>query len=192
MTQPPSGRPRRRLGPGLTALLVVDLVLVAIFAVILFRTLSPADESPTPTPTAAQESPDPEPEVSPEETPDEDSEEVGEVRSFVLPSGNIHCEMTEERAFCTILAFSFEPPATPDGCDGSIGNNLSVTAGESAGFVCVEGEPPPVPGDATVLEYGEQSTVGEMTCASSTNGVLCRHNPSGEGFSVARAGYLFF
>lgn len=179
-----------RLGPALTTLLVIDVVLVTVFAVLLATTLAdgadPADREPTPT---AEE---PEPEESPEETPDDATEEVGAIRTFVLPQQNIHCELSEDAATCTILAFSFEAPPAPEGCEGTVGNVLTVRAGQPAEFACVEGDPPGVPEDATVLEYGEQSTVGEMTCASSTNGVLCRHNPSGEGFSVARAGYIFF
>lgn len=176
-----------RLGRGLTAFLVVDVVLVAVFAVLLVDALrgrEGAEEPPAPTPSAAEE--------SPEETPAAGSEDVGALTTFVLPSGNIHCSMTEVSATCTILQFQFEPPEAPDGCDGTVGSTLTVEAGEAARFDCDEGDPPPVPDDATELDYGEQSTVGEMTCASSENGVLCRHNPSGQGFSVARAGYIIF
>ncbi|MDT0165071.1 hypothetical protein Q9R32_05840 [Actinotalea sp. AC32] len=180
-------RARRRLGPGLLAFLVVDVVLVLGFLVLLATALGDDDDpAAQPSPSASAE-----PESTPSDS-DADAEDVGEVRTFVLPSGNIHCTMDEGSATCTILSSSFEPPATPEGCAGAVGSTLTVAAGESAGFVCVEGDPPAAPEDAVVLEYGEQSTVGEMTCASSRNGVLCRHNPSGEGFSVARAGYLLF
>jgi hypothetical protein len=188
-TPPPRGGFWRRLGPGLTAFLVVDLLLVGALVVVLVTTLRGGEADQPPADPVAEE---PAPETSPDEAPDEDAEEVGEVRRFVLPSGNIHCEMSEDAATCTILAFTYDRPATPEGCAGTVGNVLRVQAGQDAGFVCVEGDPPPVAEGTPVLEYGEQSTVGEMTCASSTNGALCRHNPSGEGFSVARAGYLFF
>lgn len=191
MPTPTAGRPARRLGPGLTAFLVVDVILVLAFLVVLGTTLAgrEGDEpAAAPAPTAAS----PEPETSPEQTPDADAEEVGEVRAFVLPSGNIHCTMDEGSATCTILSFSYERPAPPEGCSGQAGNVLTVDASGSAGFACQEGEPAAAAEGTPVLEYGEQTTVGAMTCASSTNGVLCRHNESGAGFSVARAGYLFF
>lgn len=191
MSTPTAGRPARRLGPGLTAFLVVDVILVLAFLVVLGTTLAGRDggePEAAPQPTQV----DPEPETSPDESPDADSEEVGEVRAFVLPSGNIHCAMDEGSATCTILTFSYERPAPPEGCAGQAGNVLTVDASGNAGFACQEGEPAPAAEGTPVLEYGEQTTVGAMTCASSTNGVLCRHNESGAGFSVARAGYLFF
>ncbi|MBC7290548.1 MAG: hypothetical protein H5T83_04310 [Actinotalea sp.] len=190
MSTPTTGRPTRRLGPGLTAFLVVDVILVLAFLVVLGTTLAGRDggESETPADPVATS---PEPETSPDESPEE-AEEVGEVRAFVLPSGNIHCAMDEESATCTILTFSYERPAAPEDCDGEVGNVLTVAAGGSARFVCQDGEPAGPAEGTPVLEYGEQTTVGAMTCASSTNGVLCRHNESGAGFSVARAGYLFF
>lgn len=191
MSTPTAGRPARRLGPGLTAFLVVDVILVLAFLVVLGTTLAGRDggePAAAPQPTASS----PEPETSPDETPDADAEEVGEVRAFVLPSGNIHCAMDDGSATCTILSFSYERPAPPEGCTGQAGNVLTVDASGSTGFVCQEGEPAAAPAGTPVLDYGEQTTVGAMTCASSTNGVLCRHNESGAGFSVARAGYLFF
>lgn len=180
-----------RLGPGLTAFLALDVVLVAVFAVLLVTTLRDGadDGGPSASP-AAEETP--QVEESPEENPDQDAEDVGAVASFVLPSGNIHCQMTDTSATCTILQFQFEAPELPEGCAGSVGSTLTVEAGTQARFDCVEGDPPPAPEGAALLDYGEQSTVGEMTCNSSTNGVLCRHDPSGEGFSVARAGYIVF
>ncbi|WP_225754025.1 DUF6636 domain-containing protein [Actinotalea sp. Marseille-Q4924] len=191
MSTPPAGRPARRLGPGLTAFLVVDVILVLAFLVVLGTTLAGRD-SAEPEPVAQPTQAAPEPETSPEESPQEEAEEVGEVRAFVLPSGNIHCTMDEASATCTILSFSYERPAPPEGCAGQVGNVLAVDAEGNAGFTCQEGEPSGPAEGTPVLEYGEQTTVGAMTCASSTNGVLCRHNESGAGFSVARAGYLFF
>lgn len=191
MSTPTAGRPARRLGPGLTAFLVVDVILVLAFLVVLGTTLAGRDGG-SPGPEAAPTASPPESETSPDESPAGDAEEVGEVRAFVLPSGNIHCAMTEDSATCTILQFSYERPAPPEGCSGQAGNVLTADAAGNAAFACQDGEPAGPEEGTPVLEYGEQSTVGAMTCASSTNGVLCRHNESGTGFSVARAGYLFF
>src|SRR5690606_28575339 len=119
-------------------------------------------------------------------------EETEALTDFVLPSGNIYCSMTETSATCTILSFTYEPPPLPEGCTGTAGAVLSVTAGEAPTFPCVEEAPSGPPADAPELDYGEGSTIGEMTCLSSRNGVFCRHDPSGRGFSVARAGHQFF
>lgn len=38
------------------------------------------------------------------------------------------------------------------------------------------------------LAYGESVTEGDFTCTSEQDGMYCRHDPSGNGFSLARAG----
>ena len=80
------------------------------------------------------------------------------------------------------------PPTPTAACTGTVGSVFSVTAAEGATLPCVDAVPPR-PDGATVLEYGQASTIGEMTCLSSRNGATCRHNPTGAGFSVAKAGY---
>lgn len=194
----PARASRRRLGPGLTAFLVLDVVLVVVFLALLgLRTAGVGwpqtsggtvaePGTPAPEPTAA------EPETTPEPSAPAEPTDRAALTGFVLPSGNIVCSMTEGSATCTILEFAYASPPTPEGCPGPIGGTLTVTAEEGAGFVCPAPEPAPVPEGTPVLEYGGGSTVGEMTCLSSTNGVFCRHDPSGAGFSLARAGARFF
>ncbi|HWS58998.1 MAG TPA: hypothetical protein VN257_10690 [Actinotalea sp.] len=173
------------LTPGLRALLVLDVVLVLVLLVLLALHLvnSVAADAP-PTSTAPVEDT---PEVSAPEAP-ADAETLS---VFRLPSGNIWCEMTETSATCTIVQFSFTPPEPPPDCTGTVGNLLSVTAGQEPTMPCVTQPVGGPPDGAVVLEYGQASTIGEMTCHSSTNGATCRHNPTGAGFSVARGGYTF-
>lgn len=181
-------RRRRPLGPGLTAFLVVDVLLVLTFLVLLGLWLSDgSEEEPqaAPSPTAPVE------ETPEESAPAEPTENSG-LTDFQLPSGNIYCSMTEDSATCTIVDFSYEPPPPPEGCAGTAGHVLTVSAGGPASFACVEGDVAPPPADLPVLDYGQGSTIGEMTCLSSRNGAFCRHDPSGAGFSVARAGTNFF
>lgn len=182
------GRARRTLGPGLTAFLVVDVLLVLAFVLVAVNAPQrggPAQE------TAAEEVA--EPETTPEASAPEEPTDAESLAAFVLPSGNIHCAMDETSATCTILSFSYEAPAAPEGCEGTVGHVLRVEAAtEEVMFPCVDGDPPPVPEDAPELAYGEASTVGDMTCQSSRNGAFCRHDPSGVGFSLARAGYTTF
>lgn len=184
-----SDRSRRRLGPGLTAFLVIDVLLVlalVVVAVVAFSDRTPQDEDP-PVATGEVE----EPESSPEPSVPEDPEDAESVEAFRLPSGNIFCEMTDTSATCSIIDFSFDPVAPPAGCEGTAGNVLTIVAGGELMFPCVEGEVT-LPDDLPVLGYGEASHVGEMTCQSSTNGATCLHSDTGRGFSVARAGYTDF
>lgn len=174
------------LGPPLTAFLVVDVVLVAAFLVLLTMQMVNNPRSEEPAALATETTPGPE--TTPERSVPAGPDDHRAYEAFVLPSRNIWCSMSEDSVTCTIGEYSYEPPATPEDCEGSVGAVLTVTAEEGAAMPCVA-ERPARPQDAPVLEYGEASTVGEMTCHSSRNGATCRHNPSGEGFSVARAGY---
>ncbi|NCT91725.1 hypothetical protein GXB85_12290 [Cellulomonas sp. APG4] len=191
MTTTPSGarpgRGRRTLGPGLTAFLVVDVLLVLAFVLVAVNAPQRGGPAQEPTTEAA------EPETTPEASAPEDPTDAEALTAFVLPSGNIHCAMDETSATCTILSFSYDAPEAPEDCAGTVGNVLRVDAeSEEVTFPCVEGEPPAAPKDAPELAYGEASSVGDMTCQSSRNGAFCRHNPSGAGFSLARAGYTIF
>jgi hypothetical protein len=174
-------------GPVEWRLVVADAILVVIF-LILVVTLHPFSSSQAPAPV--------EPSIAAEQTPEAsvpaDPTDPAEFTSFVLPSGNIWCEMSPTSAICTIKSFTFTAPEKPSDCDGTVGHTLQIEAGQDATMVCVVGDPPAAPAGAPTLEYGEASTVGQMTCHSSTNGATCRDNLSGKGFSVARAGYLFF
>ena len=181
---------RRGLGRGLTVFLIADVLLVLTFLVMLAVTNAGGGTgTPEPDPVASEAAP----EISPEQSAPAEPDESEALEAFVLPSGNIFCAMTQDSATCTIVAHTYEDPALPDGCAGTVGSVLTVTAADGASLPCVEaGAATAPPADAPVLEYGGGSTVGEMTCLSSRNGVFCRHNPSGAGFSLARAGYQLF
>jgi len=193
-----TGHPAARSGPGFFSAMtpgertfaVVDAVLVLTFLVLLVMTLANGPSGAPVSAPDASPSPSVEPETTPEPSQPADPEQNEGLTEFVLPSGNIWCSMTEESATCTIGTFSYPPPEDPE-CTGTIGPVLTLSAGESPSMPCVE-TVPPRPEGATVLDYGQASTIGDMTCHSSRNGATCRHNPTGEGFSVARAGYTFF
>ena len=175
---------------GLTTFLVVDAILVVTFLVLLLMHLVGSGDGPSTPPAAGATSASPS--VAPETTPEATSPSAPAANQglaeFVLPSGNIWCSTTETSATCAIGQYSFAAPTPPPGCTGVIGPVFTVTAADGAAQPCVP-EVPPRPADAPVLEYGQASTIGEMTCYSSRNGATCRHDPTGEGFSVARAGY---
>jgi len=182
-----SGGMLARLGPGWTTFLVIDAILVTTFFVLLVMDLTSGapDDRAAPVVTQTAEA---EPETTPEPTAPTAPDENTALEAFVLPSGNIWCSMTETSATCTIGTFTYAAPEKPAECAGAVGQVFSVTAAEGATLPCVDAVPPR-PEGAAVLEYGQASTIGEMTCHSSRNGATCRHNPTGAGFSVARAGY---
>jgi len=182
-----SGGMLARLGPGWTTFLVIDAILVTTFFVLLVMDLTSGapDDRAAPAVTQTAEA---EPETTPEPTAPTAPDENTALEAFVLPSGNIWCSMTETSATCTIGTFTYAAPEKPAECAGAVGQVFSVTAAEGATLPCVDAVPPR-PEGAAVLEYGQASTIGEMTCHSSRNGATCRHNPTGAGFSVARAGY---
>lgn len=169
---------------------IVDGVLVLTFLVLLVMHLA-SGPARSPVSAAASTSPPPAEELenTPEPSSPADPAENEGLTEFVLPSGNIWCTMTDTSATCTIGTFSYVPPEQE--CAGVIGPVLTLSAEEPPSMPCVDAAPPR-PEGAAVLEYGQASTIGEMTCHASENGATCRHNPSGAGFSVARAGYTFF
>ena len=176
---------------GMTTFLVVDAILVVTFLVLLVMHLVNSAGAPG-APPVAEATGTPSSSAVPETTPEATAPTVPPdnqaLAAFLLPSGKIWCSLTETSATCAIGQYSFAPPTPPPGCTGVIGPVFTVTAADGADQPCVP-EVPPRPDDAPVLEYGEASTIGEVTCHSSRNGATCRHNPTGEGFSVARAGY---
>ena len=186
MVEPTTSRPGRRgLGPGLTAFLVVDVLLVLAVAVALAAFLSGGREPGAGAGPGASPSAPADPGAG-TSTDGATSRPID--GAFALPSGNIACEITDEAATCTIADSSAEP-VTVEGCAGPAGQILTVTA-EGASTPCVQGAlPGPAAQGTPVLEYGESTTSGDFTCDSATSGVTCRHDPTGAGFTLARAGH---
>ena len=194
MDQPPAPVPGRRtfampgnLGPRMTAFVVADALLLVVFLVMLVVFVvgsiggpSGAKQASTVASSAASTS------AATSAAPSSASTGQDTVR-FALPSGNISCVITPDAATCTIASSTATPPVDAK-CSGVIGLKLVVTA-KGATMPCVTGTPPGVaPADTPVLEYGQSKTAGDFTCTSNSTGVTCRHNPSGKGFKLARAG----
>jgi hypothetical protein len=182
-TTAPTG-PRRRMGAGLTTLLVVDVLLALAVGVALWIYFSGGDDGDgaggTPSVTA-----------SPGGNPSPDDGADAELTTFALPSGNIACDLTADRARCTIAEIEAEPEGA-EGCEGTIGQVVQVDP-QGASAPCVSGAlPGPAAPGTPVLEYGDSTTVGDYTCESATSGVTCTHEPSGAGFRLARAGFELF
>jgi len=195
MDQSPAPVPRRltlgTLSPRMTAFVLADAALFVAFLVVLVLFLSgsiggSASSGDTPSPATSPAG------GTTGASPSASGTSTGEAATtFALPSGNIACEITSDAATCTIASSKATPPADPK-CKGVLGLVLKVTA-KGATMPCVEGDPPGVAVEGTpTLEYGQSKTSGDFTCTSSSTGVTCRHDPSGKGFQLARAGSKLF
>lgn len=179
---------RRFTGPQL-AVIVVVVGLVLTFAVMLLMRLGSSgaanagqdvadgtggrSEMAGPAPSTSA----PEPSATPEPEPEH----------FASPSGNIVCSITADSADCVIRSFDYEPSDAVDCPDGAGGHLRVEPAG--ATMPCA---PLVVEGAMAELGYGEELTAHDYTCSSERSGVTCRHEGTGYGFSVARAGYELF
>ena len=163
---------RRPLGGGIVTLIVVDAVLVLIFLVMLLqfsRTDVPGAPGDGASPPAATNG-------TPTETV-----------VFTLPSRNITCAIGGEGTRCAIAEYEYAPPAV-EGCEGSTGHEVELTP-DGSRWLCTPGDPPgPAAEDIEVLDYGATASANGYTCASSEEGVTCRHEESDHSFSLARAG----
>lgn len=179
---------RRFTGPQL-AVIVVVVGLVLTFAVLLLVRIGFGDAADAGQDIAdgtggrsevAGQAPStsaPEPSATPEQEPEH----------FAAPSGNIVCSISADSADCVIRSFEYEPSDAADCPDGAGGHLRIEPAG--ATMPC---DPLAVEGAVPELGYGDEITAQDYTCSSERSGVTCRHDGTGYGFTVARAGYELF
>ena len=150
------------------ALLVVDVVLLAVFGTLAVRHLQGSSDTPQP-PTATTESVD-----------------------FHMPSGRVACRMDATGVVCGMNDVKAWPRLT--GCPG---NHVVVLDGTGARAVCATDVDLALPDGASQTGYGGLSfpsgtlelaydksrTVGDYTCTSRQTGVLCR-NAGGQWFNL--------
>ena len=188
------------------AFLAVDVVLVLVLVVLLATRgggedpelaveapESAASESVA-SASSGQDAPDSdaEPEVSASPHGSE-SGDPDAPRLFASPSGNIVCSIAEDAASCSIAVLSDEGLVEDETCDGTVGHVVRVTAEGGAERPCVEGDPPgEAPAATPVLDYEDSTAAFGYTCTSSRSGIICRHDETGHGFSIARAGSSLF
>lgn len=190
------GARRRRMSPALRAFLAVDVVLVLAFVAVLLLTRTgggePEAETPDRSPSEVEASQATAAEDSPSASDEPSPSPSDEVRLFASPSGNIVCSITPENASCSIAELSEEGLVEDETCDGTVGHVVLVTD-DGAERPCVEGRPPGKAPEATPeLDYDDSTSSFGFTCTSSRSGVICRHDESGHGFSIARAGSSLF
>lgn len=113
------------------------------------------------------------------------------ISTFSSPSGNIGCLIIDGSARCDIRNRHWSPPAHPSSCPPVVdyGQGLIVDTTGNARFVCA-GDTALNP-SAPPLQYGVNTQVGGLTCASRTDGMTCT-NSDGHGFTIAIQGYRIF
>ncbi|WP_407318441.1 hypothetical protein UQW22_17385 [Isoptericola halotolerans] len=184
-------RPSRRLSPGWIVFIVVDVILIVVAVTFAINMLGGSD-----VPTVADAEPDA---VATQDAQDgaegEGAEEEpaadpgASVAEFASPSRNISCEVFENQVSCAIAELN-QQPAPVEGCDGTTGYVVTLGGDGEVALPCVPGadKPTAAAGGLDELPYGESTTEGDFTCTSEQDGMYCQHDPSGKGFSLARAG----
>ncbi|MCZ2261909.1 hypothetical protein [Isoptericola sp. QY 916] len=181
---PAAPRRRRRLSAGWIAFIAVDVVLIVtmvVLAVQMFGAPSPTAPQAGGAPVASQE---------PSASASEEAPMQGEVLArFAAPSKNITCSIYDDGVSCGIAQLN-QQPAPMEGCDGTTGYVVTVDGEGKVAQPCVpkDQQPKAAGDDADVLEYGDSITEGDYTCTSEDTGMSCTHDPTGNGFSLARAG----
>lgn len=165
----------RGLSRGMQIFVLVDVLLVALLVVLVATLPRGGGEPPGARGTTAAATP------VPTSDPGDGDLEAADPVAFVLPSGNIACEMGVEGVICTIGRFTYAPPQVA-GCDAATGHVVGLDA-EGFGFRCEEDGVPELPAGEE-LPYGARRTVGDYTCGSGTDGVTCTDR-TGVGFRLA-------
>ncbi|WP_418277401.1 hypothetical protein ACNHYB_05520 [Isoptericola jiangsuensis] len=187
-TQNPAvGRSRRRLTPGWIAFIALDVVLIVVVGIFAFNAITGPSPQVAPTgDVAAAADPSQEPGDEDADAAADPGEQLAE---FASPSRNITCQFFENAVTCGIAALD-QQPAPVESCDGTTGYVVTLDADGQVSLPCVEsGDSPKKASKKTdQVPYGESVTEGDFTCESRQDGMHCVHDPSGNGFSLARAG----
>ncbi len=104
---------------------------------------------------------------------------------FALASGNILCRMEEDAVTCTVLSHTYP---TAGLADCGVGPATFRADQDFSGLYC--GVEPVTTSGGTTMSYGDYTKHGESACLAAEQGVSCWNQKTGEGFAVARQGYV--
>lgn len=108
--------------------------------------------------------------------------------SFQSPSGNIGCFISDEvptYARCDIRDYNPSVMNDQGLCELEYGDAYSISGGDRRGEVVCHGDTA-FDNRAMVLNYGQEISIGDITCWSEKTGMICSNN-NGAGFSVSKA-----
>ncbi|WP_157802433.1 hypothetical protein [Sediminihabitans luteus] len=183
----PGGSTAGRLGAGWIAFIVLDALLVLTAIVLAFSLGGDPDDGGTTAGNDASAS------AGASSAPSEAAPAPVAIdgESFRSPSGNIACVIGEAGVECGIATLG-AAPAPVEGCDGTVGQVVRLTADGVDEPCTPAGDAPTAAGeDVDALDYGESVDEGDFTCKSAESGVSCEDS-SGAGFSIAKAGITTF
>lgn len=112
---------------------------------------------------------------------------------FQSPSGNISCMIGSgdfAGARCDIRDYTQTITGFSGGCELDWGDSFSIAPGDSSGNLVCHGDTV-ADENAMVLDYGQEISLGGITCSSARTGMSCT-NARGHGFSVSRADQSLF
>ncbi|WP_277212494.1 hypothetical protein [Isoptericola croceus] len=187
----PAPSRRTRLTPGWIAFIAVDAILIIVAIGFAFNALRGADAP------AVDAGTDPDAVASQDAQGDADEGDAdvdvadpgASVAQFAAPSRNISCEIFENQVSCAIAELNQQPAPVED-CDGTTGYVVTLDEEGTVALPCVPGsdKPKKAPKKRDQVAYGDSVTEGDFTCSSRQDGMYCQHDPTGKGFSLARAG----
>ncbi len=183
-------RKRRGLTPGWIAFIAVDALLLIVAVVFAIQIFGDSPSTDPAGPGAGAQATQGTGEQGDDATQDGGAAADAEVLAeFASPSRNITCQITSAGASCGIAELN-QQPAPVEGCDGTTGYVVALDGEGQVSLPCVPTaeQPKKAGGGMDVLEYGDSITEGDYTCSSADTGMSCTYDPSGRGFSLARAG----
>jgi hypothetical protein len=129
--------------------------------------------------------------------------------TFASPSGNIRCVVSatagrsvqddtgEPAAYCQLEDITFEVPPTESHDDSGqpcpsrtgSGNDFALVAGAPGYVRCSYAALNAGFGPWPVLEYGQSTSAGSITCTSERRGMTCTDTATGHFFRASRESY---
>jgi hypothetical protein len=190
------GPGRSGLPPLFIVFIVLDVLLVAIFAWMLVSRLtsgpdeggaSTAEPTQSTSSSATATAPGEESQTGASAAPPIELSTDG-AATVASPTGNITCTITPTGVRCGIASLAAEP-APVAGCDGTVGHVVELGSnGVSTPCVAAADTPAAATADIPVLQYGGTETVNNFACESTEAGMRCTDSATGKGFVLARAG----
>ena len=108
---------------------------------------------------------------------------------FMVPGGNLGCQLSDNGARCDIAQRTWAPPAQPNSCNASYGNAIELGRRGVASFPC--GGRSAISSGAEVVPVGWDDKIGHITCQIRNFGLNC-FSTANHGFIVSRTGYTLY
>jgi hypothetical protein len=115
---------------------------------------------------------------------------AAEIIYFQVPSGNIHCGVSQSYLDCEIGTSTAKLPAKPKDCNLDWGNRFGMSSTGKAQRSC-HGDTIGRNPKNQVLEYGKTWRGEGFTCTSKSTGLTCK-NKDGHGWTLSKSKQQFF